>query len=307
MTVVRGRWLLMITCAVAGCGAPESATSPSTVAPSTPPVSAAPGTVTPAPLAFIMDTALRPLVGAEIQIVDGPQAGTVLTADARGQFQLTGPFRSDNTFRASKDGFVTETRGFSSSSPNGALWLGFYLRPIEAPVDIAGDYRVTLIADSACTDLPGEVRTRTYSAKVVPEARSSMPSSTWFSLAVDAPVLQASYGLLDGFDIGVAGTTLGFWLDGSHDPTLVERLDTSTYLAYSGIGWTTIDPAAASTISASFDGWVDYCVMHSPMGGYYNCGTSNVTGQPIPGASITRVHCESTSHRVILARTSAPK
>jgi hypothetical protein len=219
--------------------------------------------------------------------------------------QLTGPFQSDDRFRASKDGYVTVTQGFSTSTPGGRPWLAFYLRAAATPVNIAGDYQLTLVADSKCTDLPSELRARTYSATVTLESRSLMPADTWFALAIkDVPVLQASYGLLDGFDIGVSGTTLGFWLDGSHDPTLVERLDTSTYLAYSGIGWTTIDPARASTISASFEGWVDYCVMSSPMGGYYNCGTSNVTGEPIPGASVARVHCESTSHQIILSRTA---
>ncbi|MEO8678238.1 MAG: hypothetical protein ABI665_04280, partial [Vicinamibacterales bacterium] len=59
---------------------------------------------------------------------------------------------------------------------------------------------------------------------------------------------------------------------------------------------------SAPTISMGLEGWIDYCVMPSPMGTYYNCGTSNFTGEPIPGAAVTYAHCESKNHRLILAR-----
>ena len=95
--------VLVLTFATGSCSAPESATSPSSVAPSSPVASSAPR-VGPAPLAYVMDTALRRVAGARVEILDGPQAGTVLTTDAQGQFELTGPFLSDNTFRASADG-----------------------------------------------------------------------------------------------------------------------------------------------------------------------------------------------------------
>jgi hypothetical protein len=57
-------------------------------------------------------------------------------------------------------------------------------------------------------------------------------------------------------------------------------------------------------ISTSFDGWIDYCVMPTPMhpDNGYNCGTSNTTGEPIPGAAVTYAHCESKAHRLTLTR-----
>ena len=43
-----------------------------------------------------------------------------------------------------------------------------------------------------------------------------------------------------------------------------------------------------------FEGAVDYCVLRSPMTGqYFNCDRSQ---------AVTNVHCESTNHRLILAR-----
>src|SRR4029453_12403155 len=226
MVSVRAFSVLMLVCAIAGCGAPESATSPSDVASPSSIASSAPQTVTPARLAYVMDTALRRVAGARVEIVDGPQAGTVLTTDADGLFVLTGNFVSNNTFRASANGYVTATQGFRTSAPGGVPWLTFYLAADAVPIDIAGDYTLTMTADSACVDLPSEVRTRTYSATV---ASKPVTSGTSFKLVVNE---VPTFGALNGFEIGVAGNPLGFWLDGSHDPTLVERLDTSTYLAY---------------------------------------------------------------------------
>ena len=297
MAGVRFVLILMLTGAIAGCGAPESATSPSSVPSQSPLASSAPQTVTPARLAYVMDTAFRRVAGAHVEILDGPQAGTVLTTDADGLFVLTGNFVRTNTFRASANGYVTATQGFRTSAPGGAPWLMFYLSPDAAPIDIAGDYTLTLTADSTCGDLPSELRTRTYSATITP---TPMAYATSFKLAVNG---APTFGGLDGFQIGVAGNTLGFWLDGSHDPTLVERLDTSTYVAYSGIGWVTVDPARTATISAEFEGWVEYCVLATPMAtNYYSCGMSGF-GEPIPGASVQRVRCETPRQQLTLTRT----
>jgi hypothetical protein len=294
---------VLVMIALAGCGTPQSATSPSSLAsPSSSVASTAPRDVIPAPLAHVMDTALRRVAGARVEIVTGPQAGTVLTTDADGLFTLTGPFRTDDVFRASAPGFVTATQGFKTSSPNGVPWLLFYLAPETAPVNLAGDYTLTMVADDSCGDLPSELRSRTYAATVTPKPGPAGSSDTWFGVTVNG---VSTFANLNGFEIGVAGNTLGFWLDGSHDPTLVERLDTTTYAAYSGIGWVTVDPNRLSTISVAFEGWVEYCVMPSPMAGnYYSCGMSGF-GEPIPGASLQRVHCESPRQQLVLTRTAA--
>lgn len=243
-----------------------------------------------------MDSALRRLPGARVEIVDGPQAGTVLTTDAQGEFALSGSFLNTNTFRASKDGYVTATQGFSTSAPGGRPWLTFYLKPLAAPVNVAGDYSLTLVADPSCVELPDQLRTRTYSATITPATGTS---DTSFRLAVTGtPVL----GTLNRVSIEVGGNTLGLWLDGGHDPTLVEQLGPNAYLAYSGLGWATVDRSASTTISGSFEGWIEYCEMNSPMREGYNCGTSNFTGNPIPGASITRIRCDASSHQLILTR-----
>jgi len=289
--------LLAIAQGAAGCG---GSNTKSPLAPTVGPTLAigagGPATdpVTLADSGYVLDTAFKRLAGARVDVVDGPQAGTSMITDGSGQFPLTGAFARSNTFRVSKDGYITATEGFSTSSPEGKPWLIVYLRPLAPPVNIAGDYTLTFVADSACTDLPPEVRTRSYPATVVP---ASGPTS--FVLAATG----ASFlNRLTGFDIGVAGNSLGLWLHGGHDPALVEQLAPNTYLAFSGVGAASVGSSTLSTLSTAFDGWIDYCVMPKPMASGYNCGTSNITGEPIPGAAIAYAHCQSSNHRLILTR-----
>jgi hypothetical protein len=288
---------MAIALGLAGCGgsnskSPSAPTAGPTVASGA--GSSAADLLTLADSGYVLDTAFKRLAGVRVDVVDGPQAGASMISDAEGQFPLTGPFTRTNTFRLTKDGYVVATQGFSTSIPGGKPWLMVYLQPVTPSVNIAGNYTLTFVADSACSDLPPEVRTRSYAATIVPGA-----SATRFALtATGAPFLDN----LTGFDIGVAGQSLGLWLHGGHDPTLVERLAPNTYLAYSGVGAASVDSSTISTISTAFDGWIDYCAMPAPMGSGYNCGTSNFTGEPIPGAAVTYTHCQSSNHRLILTR-----
>ena len=285
------------------CGGSGSSSAPT--APSAP--SAAAGTVSqPGPavaniFGFVLDTGYRPVAGARIEALDGPQAGASATADTTGQFSLSGTFNSATRFRATKDGYVAATQTWNCSvgagcSATGARpWLGFYLASLVSPLNIAGDYTVTIVADSACADFPDDVRTRTYAAMITP---SSSPSSS-FTLTASG---ESFVGNLNNFPIGVVGNYLNLWLHGGHDPALVEQLAPNTYLAFSGIATASVETSPVSSISMPFDGWIDYCVLKTPMGSIYNCGTSNTTGEPIPGLATTSVHCESKNHQLLLTR-----
>jgi hypothetical protein len=245
-----------------------------------------------------MDTAFRRIAGVRIEVVDGPQAGAAMISDATGQFLLTGAFARTNTFRAVKEGYVTATQGFSTSIPGGRPWLYFYLQPVAPPVNIAGDYTLTFVADRACAGLPSDLLTRTYAA-TIRGANPASPANTSFELTVSgAPLLEK----FSSFTIGVAGDSLGFWLHGGHDPPLVEQLAPNTYLAYSGSATATVGRSPMATISTPFEGWIERCVLRSAMAAPYNCGTSNWTGEPIPGFALEYAHCESKDHQLILTR-----
>ena len=230
-----------------------------------------------------------------MEVVNGSQAGTFTTAGADGQFSLSGAFDADSTFRASQDGYVAATQGWNCSNgpgtcpANGAKpWLRVLSRRARRPCDIGGSYTLTFIADSACSDIPSELRTRTYGATIAP-SHPGNPLHTSFDVAVSgAPFL----GSFRSFGVGVAGDYLGFWLDGGHDPPLVEQVAQNSYLAFSGVAAASVGTALARSPLRSTAG-IEYCVMPSPMGAAYNCGTSNTTGDPIPGQAITRAHCKS--------------
>ncbi|MGH9143261.1 MAG: hypothetical protein ACRD2I_19175 [Vicinamibacterales bacterium] len=288
--------VLLLTQALGGCGGRSISPSAPTadVSSSTGAGAGARTTVTLADTGYVLDTAFKPLDGVRVEVLDGPQAGATMTSTAAGDFSLAGEFGRSDMFRATKDGYVAVTQGFQTSVPGGKPWLIFYLSPIARPANIAGDYTLTIVADSACIDLPPEARTRMYSATI-----ASGASATEFVLTTSDASLLNNYR---GFSIGVAGNAIGLWLHGGHDPSLVEQLGTNSYLAYSGMAATTIESSSGPTLSAELDGWIEYCVTGAPMGSTYNCGTSNITGAPIPGAAVAYTHCQSSHHGMLLTR-----
>ncbi|MGE3840454.1 MAG: carboxypeptidase-like regulatory domain-containing protein [Vicinamibacterales bacterium] len=248
---------------------------------------------TPVPVrlfVFVLDTGFRPLVGARVEVVDGPEAGRSATTDENGSFSWTGSFDSTTRFRASKEGHVNATQAWKCSvavcGPGAATpWVGFYLDVLAPPVDIAGHYTLTILADATCADLPDEARSRTYAATVSPNAPSSAAITSYTVTVSDASFPEG----FDNFSIGVAGDYLGFSLHGGHDPPIVEQLTANTYFAVSGNAAATIGTSGVSAISAAFDGWIAYCAAPSPMSAFYSCGMS-------------KTQCESSHHRLMMTR-----
>ena len=113
--------LLMFTpgMVASGCGDRESvmpmATAPTPVPPSPSGVGLVSGVV--------YDTTLKPLSGATVEVLDGPQAGTSAIADAKGEFSLSGAFGTATRFRATKEGYLDATSG-ASSQPADRFLLG---------------------------------------------------------------------------------------------------------------------------------------------------------------------------------------
>ena len=292
--------ILFLTLAVVACRDHQSVV-PAVTAPSPLPLS---------PVAlisgFVVDTASRPLAGATVDVVDGsPQAGTSTTSDANGQFSLTGAFVETTTFRATKEGYVAATQTWSCNSPGTGIcpgrsrpWLGFYLAVLAPPVAIAGDYTLTFIADTAdtrCADLPNELRTRTYAATITPGSRPNypnIPANTFFNVTVSGASFLGNY---KSFYIGVAGDYLRIVL-GEDGPVLVEEVAPNTYLSFGGTAAASVGTSAVSTISASFNGVIEYCALKSELDRdrFYDCSPS----QPVTHAT----QCASKNHRLILTR-----
>lgn len=246
---------------------------------------------------FVTDTAYRPLAGALVEVLDGASAGVTTIAGADGQFVLSGRFNATTQFRASKDGHETRTQPWNCSvavclvTNDAQPWLGFYLTVLEPTVNLAGDYILTFVADGACTDLPEIARGRSYRVAVTPQPLAGRSAIPGFDLKViGSPVV----GNMTGFPIGVAGSRLSFWLHGGHDPAIVEYLGANSYLAFSGNATVAVGPTGLSSITATFDGWIEHVVLMAPMGGpwYY------------PQGAISKSTCESRTHRLTLTRES---
>jgi hypothetical protein len=260
--------------AAAGCGHPSAPLAPSgvrepsviTTANVTTAIvgSAASGTI----IGWVVDTAFRPLVGARVEVLAGADAGSSTIADADGHFSIGGPFDATTPFRASVDGHVAGTDVIHSSSPNGQKWIVFYLEPFAAPVNIAGEYDLTLVADGACTDLPAGMRTRHYTATIA--ENPAVHIADYFSVTVHG----TASGIAQSFSsIGVAGHDLGFDLSRNHNgvPTLVEELAPAAHLSYipnDGFAGTSVN-TGDSSISTSFDG----SIIYSSPGAHAECAS----------------------------------
>jgi hypothetical protein len=236
----------------------------------------------------VYDTAFRPLAGARIEVVDGPQAGLVTVADASGNFLLAGDLDGSTQFRASKEGHVAVTTTPAASCPlcNPQRYISFNLELTAASVTLAGNYSLTFTADSACTAIPSELRTRTYAAAITP--MSHRPKTSFEATLANGTFLEHYRTIW----IGVAGDYVAFWLGDAHgQPGVVEQVAPNAYLAIEGSASGSAE-ADGSTISMTLAGVIEYCEQGSDMGTDYACRSSI---GPVP-------RCNSNNHRVLLTR-----
>jgi hypothetical protein len=239
----------------------------------------------------VYDSAFRPLAGARVEVVDGPQAGASTVADASGHYALAGDFDDATRFRATKDGYLggTGTRQPFCQPCHPNWWLYFYLAPVAPPVDIAGDYTLTLRADAACANLPNEARTRTYAARITRATDPAHPANTQFDVTVGGSSFLDGYRV---FGIFVAGDYLSAEIGNAHgSPGLVEEIGAKTYLTLGGSVAASVTDV--STISASFNGFVERCELTTEWGSRYNCSEAQ---------TVALAQCTSTKHQLILTR-----
>jgi len=201
----------------------------------------------------VVDTADRPIVGAIVEVLDGAQAGMSATSGVTGEFMFPWPFDDTTLFRATKKGYIAATQSWKRGSPDHP-WLLFYLGVLVPPVNLAGDYTVSFIADTACAvALPVELRTRTYAATMTAVPPSSIyQENTRYKIALSGAQFDSYY---NWFSVAVAGDYVAFWLGDEH---IVEQLAANTYLEIGGAASASVGTSPISTISTSFDGVFDY-------------------------------------------------
>jgi hypothetical protein len=261
------------------------------------PGSSSPTPVQPTPAGVqlagsVSDAAWRPLAGARVEVVDGPQAGLSTTTDGAGGFRLAGAFDSTTRFRATKEGHLAATwplpQSCAACNPN--WWIHFYLEAIAPHPTIVGDYGLTFIADSACTDFPDEVRTRRFGATVTLASAPDEPDqNSRFTVTLTGSIFLERYR---SFTIGVAGDYIAAYLGDAHGtPGLIEQIAPNTYLTLDGAIRASV--ADGSTISSSLSGVVDRCELSTEWGPRYSCDAGDV---------IRLTRCSSQNHQLILTR-----
>jgi hypothetical protein len=239
--------LLALTTVLAGCGGRSPAA----------PSAGLSGDSTPGQTAtqirgIVSDSVFLPVANARIEILDGPDTGKTTTTDASGAFSLTAVADDMTRLRARKEGYgegIT-MRALHPDAPPGWVWIA--LATVTPPARIAGRYTVTLVADSACTNIPTALRTRTYDATIAENSDPRQPAGTSFSATINGVPIVPGRG---AFAVGVAGDVIAFLL-GDHGPYFAEQVSSDRYIAFEGravLNWT-----SAASHSTSFQGWATY-------------------------------------------------
>ena len=272
---------------LSACGShPGSPTTPSVPPPVPQPA--------PAPTYQVLngysyDTAFRPISGATINLVDGTQAGASTISDATGRFSFAGTFQASTTVRVTKEGYTPATAtAKSNGGSTGMVWAFVVLDALARPVDMIGDYTLTIVA--WCTGIPEDVRTRTYAASIRNAVDSQTQPGTRLTLAVEGGTFVPDRR---GFAVGVSGNDVAFNIYNGEDFGLVEKVGAGTFLAISGSTNVSIANGGSTKISTSFSGAIDYCALQ---------GDTAWTDQCNSGPRTAFEHCESTDHQLVLSR-----
>jgi hypothetical protein len=177
-------------------------------------------------------------------------------SDAKGVYDVTGPFGAAVTIHVTKDGYrpAVSTVGLLGSPPaHGSV--GVLLVPDISTAQIApGAYTLTITAGAGCDAIPADLRTVVYPAKVSPIDSASSVTLVTVSNTFPGPD--------DGFGIGQVGQQAAFEIDG---PALIREFPGATYLGFGGSGTATIAYSPATNVTFDIQGTLDYCVLTSPM------------------------------------------
>ena len=98
--------------------------------------------------------------GAAVETISGPPRLAI--TNSAGAYELFG-IGGTAILRFGKTGYFDERRSVTMSANQS---LDVEITPRSAPAGVAGTYRVTFTAAASCTNLPAELRTRTYTGKI---------------------------------------------------------------------------------------------------------------------------------------------
>jgi Carboxypeptidase regulatory-like domain len=258
MRATAGIVVVIFTGILMGCDGSSSRSLPTQPSAVTPPAG-------PETTGLVTDSAFRPLAGARVEVLDGPQAGASTLTDTRGAFRFAAVFAAGTRFRATKEGHVMATETWAVNCPSCGITLR--LASDRASIDMTGQYTLTLAADNTCTEPTGDLRSRTYAATVVPLELPDLPAHTAFAVTLGDPSVLAEY---NHFSIHTAGDYVTFYFQNA-GPALVEQTAETSFLAFRGIGGAAVGSSSVSTIATTFEGWMHSCTLASHVFSWNGC------------------------------------
>jgi hypothetical protein len=122
--------------------------------------------------------------------------------------------------------------------------------PRSLAVDLTGDYALTFEVGNGCEQIPKELRTRTYEAKIA--YYKSVGPADWFL----AELTESKVHPYSPVVIEVSESSV--FVDLS-DNVILEEPSPGAYLATAGYGVASVQATELSTISGSFTGFFKYC------------------------------------------------
>jgi len=223
------------------------------------------------------------IAGVRVVVSGGSSIGEATTTDEQGYFRLPYDFRSAGQLAFAKDGYAPLTMAVQAGKPSGLLTA--FLHFLDPPVNLAGSYTFTFVADASCLQIPDALRTRSYGAVISQPAQ--FPQSTRFDVRLLGATFAAATlrigGALDSFSGAVEAHTVRFQI--ANGPESIE-LDEGIAEQIAPDVRLEIDGGAAITVA-------DGEKFSGDMTGYVA-----VTGPD-------GIHkCSSTTHRIAFVRTS---
>jgi hypothetical protein len=225
----------------------------------------------------VSDAVYRRVADVRIEVVSGPQQGTMTFSDDAGNFAIEPKLSPLSQIRASKQGYVESTQFVAGAGPT--VDLKFFLSSANPPLNITGTYEVTFIADATCTELPDLARRRTYSATIG-------------TMSPIGPVMQffgARFGSSGGLDWNIMPLRqfddyLELWAD--HPPVVEMLADNAYYMVYGGASGTVTREFAELRLGAD----IGYCP---------KLGAGSLASL---SCEVPMVNCRSTRHQMTLTR-----
>ena len=232
----------------------------------------------------VRDSALQPVAGARVEVTAGTLLGNVTNTDADGRFVFDTPVSvsASITLHISKDGFQPATIPVRANAILAVTLLATRLAPLSGP------YTLTLRASTTCSELPPDLRSRTYLAAI---DRQELVGAHWtgrLSGATFQPAYETFFGVLSPSAARVSFmsySAFSWWLE---EQPIIEQLGAG-YLSV--IGTATLMVGSGSPLTATLGGTWSYCSAAAQPGG---------PNWPLTCATAV-AECRATDHQLTLA------